>query len=139
MIIVFDAKCLLCNGPVQFLLSRDRRGVFRFAAARGAAGRDLLEKAGLQEEGFETFFARGRPRAMAGNGRVLPSIRRSGLAMEGGLARVADAGAYARRDLPLGGEESLWLVWTNGGLPCAAGRLQIAISRLTMRREARLS
>ena len=38
MIVVFDAKCLLCSGWVQFLLKRDVRGVFRFASIQGSTG-----------------------------------------------------------------------------------------------------
>lgn len=47
MIVVFDAKCLLCSAWVQFLLKHDKRGVFRFASIQSRAGVDLLARAGL--------------------------------------------------------------------------------------------
>ena len=56
MIIVFDAKCLLCNGWVQFLLKYDRKGIFQFASIQGSTGQDLLSKADLQVEGLQTFL-----------------------------------------------------------------------------------
>ena len=40
--IVFDGVCVLCNGWVDFLLARDRRGRYRFAAMQSPAGRRLL-------------------------------------------------------------------------------------------------
>lgn len=56
MIVVFDAKCLLCNGWVQFLLKHDRKAVFQFASMQGATGQALLAKAGLPVEGLQTFL-----------------------------------------------------------------------------------
>jgi predicted DCC family thiol-disulfide oxidoreductase YuxK len=56
MIIVFDARCLLCNAWVQFLLKHDRRGLFRFASIQGGTGQALLAKAGLQVEGLQTLL-----------------------------------------------------------------------------------
>ena len=39
-LILFDGVCNLCNGAVQFVINRDKRGVFRFASlqASSAAG-----------------------------------------------------------------------------------------------------
>jgi predicted DCC family thiol-disulfide oxidoreductase YuxK len=56
MIIVFDAKCLLCNGWVKFLLEHDRKAVFRFASIQGGTGLALLTQAGLKIEGLETLL-----------------------------------------------------------------------------------
>jgi predicted DCC family thiol-disulfide oxidoreductase YuxK len=56
MIVVFDAKCLLCNGWVQFLLRHDHQGVFRFASIQSAAGQALLAHAGLRVEGLQTLL-----------------------------------------------------------------------------------
>lgn len=56
MIVVFDAKCLLCSGWVQFLLKHDRKGIFQFASIQGMAGQELLSKAGLQVEGLQTLL-----------------------------------------------------------------------------------
>jgi predicted DCC family thiol-disulfide oxidoreductase YuxK len=56
MIVLFDSKCLLCNGWVQFLLKHDRRGVFQFASLQGATGQALLAKVGLRVEGLQTLL-----------------------------------------------------------------------------------
>lgn len=56
MIVVFDGQCLLCNGWVQFLLRRDRRGRFRFASIQGEAGGRMLADAGLRVEGLQTLL-----------------------------------------------------------------------------------
>ncbi len=56
MIIVFDAKCLLCDHWVRFLLKHDKRHVFRFASIQGANGQALLAQAGLRVEGLETLL-----------------------------------------------------------------------------------
>jgi predicted DCC family thiol-disulfide oxidoreductase YuxK len=56
MIVVFDAKCLLCNAWVQFLLRHDHWGIFRFASIQGKSGQELLEQAGLSVDGLQTFL-----------------------------------------------------------------------------------
>ena len=45
-LILFDGVCNLCNGAVQFVLRRDPRGRFRFAALQSAAARAALAHAG---------------------------------------------------------------------------------------------
>lgn len=56
MIVVFDAKCLLCLAWVKFLLKHDKRGRFRFASIQSRAGADLLARAGLQVTNLETLL-----------------------------------------------------------------------------------
>ena len=56
MIVVFDAKCLLCNGWVQFLLRHDRKGMFQFASIQGTTGQELLAKTGIRIEGLQTLL-----------------------------------------------------------------------------------
>jgi predicted DCC family thiol-disulfide oxidoreductase YuxK len=56
MIVVFDAKCLLCSAWVKFLLKHDKRGTFRFASIQSKAGADLLARAGLQVTTLETLL-----------------------------------------------------------------------------------
>lgn len=56
MIVVFDAKCLLCDGWVKFLLRHDRRGVIQFASIQGQTGQALLAQAGLRIDGLETLL-----------------------------------------------------------------------------------
>ncbi|MFN5943722.1 MAG: thiol-disulfide oxidoreductase DCC family protein [Phycisphaerae bacterium] len=45
-IILFDGVCNLCNASVQWIIRRDTRDVFRFAALQSDAGRRVLSQAG---------------------------------------------------------------------------------------------
>lgn len=56
MIVVFDAKCLLCSAWVKFLLRHDKRGVFRFASIQRPSGLALLQQNGLDPDNLETLL-----------------------------------------------------------------------------------
>jgi predicted DCC family thiol-disulfide oxidoreductase YuxK len=71
MIVVFDAKCLLCNGWVKFLLKHDRDGTFQFASIQGTAGQALLAKSGLQVEGLQTLLLVDGPRTWQHTAAIL--------------------------------------------------------------------
>jgi len=43
-VILFDGVCNFCNGAVNFVISRDRDGYFKFAALQSAVGEELLDK-----------------------------------------------------------------------------------------------
>ncbi|MAZ73750.1 MAG: thiol-disulfide oxidoreductase [Flavobacteriaceae bacterium] len=43
-IILFDGVCNLCNTSVTFVIKRDKKDVFRFAALQEAPGQSLLTK-----------------------------------------------------------------------------------------------
>jgi len=45
-VILYDGVCGLCHRLVQFVLARDRRGVFRFAPLQGAFAREVLLRHG---------------------------------------------------------------------------------------------
>jgi predicted DCC family thiol-disulfide oxidoreductase YuxK len=45
--ILFDGVCNLCNGSIQFVIQRDRSGIFNFAALQSTVGRELLQEYGL--------------------------------------------------------------------------------------------
>ena len=47
-ILVYDGDCGFCARSVQFVLQHDRRGIVRFAARDGDAGRALRERHALQ-------------------------------------------------------------------------------------------
>jgi predicted DCC family thiol-disulfide oxidoreductase YuxK len=63
MIVVFDAKCLLCSAWVRFLLNRRGGQEIRFASMQGETGRRLLLEAGLQADDLQTLLVLqgGRP------------------------------------------------------------------------------
>jgi predicted DCC family thiol-disulfide oxidoreductase YuxK len=63
MIVVFDAKCLLCSGWVRFLLRRRGGGHIRFASMQGETGRRLLQEAGLQPDALQTLLVVDRGRS----------------------------------------------------------------------------
>ena len=42
-IILFDGVCNLCNGSVVFIIKRDKKDVFRFAAIQSEEGQKLVE------------------------------------------------------------------------------------------------
>jgi len=42
-LILFDGVCNLCNAWVRFVIRRDPRGVFRFAAQQSPVGRAMIE------------------------------------------------------------------------------------------------
>lgn len=43
-IILFDGVCNLCNSSVTFVIQRDKKDLFRFAALQEEPGKSLLEK-----------------------------------------------------------------------------------------------
>lgn len=79
MIVVFDAKCLLCNGWVQFLLRHDRQGRIRFASMQGEQGARLLCEAGLQVgEGLQTLLVLEGRRSWQHTAAILRVLHRLG-------------------------------------------------------------
>jgi predicted DCC family thiol-disulfide oxidoreductase YuxK len=43
-VLFFDGECNLCNSSVQFVIKRDRKKLFRFAALQSEAGRQALTR-----------------------------------------------------------------------------------------------
>jgi len=48
-IVLFDGVCNLCNAGVDFIIERDPRARFRFAALQGEAGQQLLGRHRLDD------------------------------------------------------------------------------------------
>ena len=46
-IILFDGVCNLCNSSVQFIIKRDKKDIFRFAALQSDIGQELVRKRGI--------------------------------------------------------------------------------------------
>lgn len=55
LIILFDGVCNFCNFWVNFLIDRDKKDKFRFAALQSEKGQELLKKYNLKTEDFDTF------------------------------------------------------------------------------------
>jgi predicted DCC family thiol-disulfide oxidoreductase YuxK len=54
-ILLFDGVCNLCNGMVSFIITRDKKGKFKFSSLQSEAGRSWLERVGLSENEFDSF------------------------------------------------------------------------------------
>ena len=48
-LVLFDGVCNLCNGVVKFVIARDPRGRFQFAALQSAAARRVIEGHGAPD------------------------------------------------------------------------------------------
>lgn len=55
-ILLFDGICNLCNGFVQFLLNRDRKGLFRFAALQSESAGNMLRRFGRSERATDSYL-----------------------------------------------------------------------------------
>ena len=53
-VILFDGECNLCSRSVQFIIKRDPRARFRFAALQSPAGQRLLEACGADARGADS-------------------------------------------------------------------------------------
>jgi predicted DCC family thiol-disulfide oxidoreductase YuxK len=54
-IILFDGVCNLCDGVVQFVLKKDKKARFRFAALQSERGTALLKQFGLSTTDYNSF------------------------------------------------------------------------------------
>lgn len=44
MVILFDGVCNFCNATINFLIDRDKKGIFKFAALQSESGKEILER-----------------------------------------------------------------------------------------------
>ncbi len=93
-IVVFDGVCALCNGWVDFLIARDRRERYRFAAMQTPAGRRLLAAHGLDPDDPVSFLLLDEAGAHTDTDAIMRVL--AGL---GGAWRLAAAGRIVPRAL----------------------------------------
>lgn len=55
MLLLFDGVCNLCNGAVQWIIVRDKKAIFQFAALQSDAGQRALHHLGLPTQSFNTI------------------------------------------------------------------------------------
>ncbi|HMN49787.1 MAG TPA: thiol-disulfide oxidoreductase DCC family protein [Ignavibacteriaceae bacterium] len=55
-IILFDGVCNFCNFWVNFIIDRDKKNQFRFAALQSEIAKELLTKFDLPEDDFDSFI-----------------------------------------------------------------------------------
>ncbi|MDZ7933659.1 MAG: thiol-disulfide oxidoreductase DCC family protein [Emticicia sp.] len=57
MTILFDGVCNFCNASINFIIDRDSKGIFKFAALQSEVGQELLKKFGLKTADFDSIVA----------------------------------------------------------------------------------
>jgi len=55
-IILFDGVCNLCNGVIQFIIKRDKKDVFRYAALQSDLGLQLTQERGIDTSKIDSFI-----------------------------------------------------------------------------------
>lgn len=54
-IILFDGVCNLCNEVIQFVIKRDKKDVFRYAALQSELGEQLTKERGIDTSKVDSF------------------------------------------------------------------------------------
>ena len=54
-IILFDGVCNLCNGAIQFIIKRDKKDVFRYAALQSELGERLVKERSIDTSKVDSF------------------------------------------------------------------------------------
>lgn len=54
-VVLFDGVCQFCNSSVHFIIDRDSRRRFRFAALQSPVGQTLLSRFGLSQSDFDSL------------------------------------------------------------------------------------
>ncbi|MCR9181607.1 MAG: thiol-disulfide oxidoreductase DCC family protein [Flavobacteriaceae bacterium] len=54
--ILFDGVCNLCNGSVVFIIKRDKKDVFRFAAIQSEEGRQLIQNYNIDTSKIDSIL-----------------------------------------------------------------------------------
>ena len=55
-IVLFDGVCNLCNGVIQFVIKRDKKDVFRYAALQSDLGLQLTAEKGIDTSKVDSFI-----------------------------------------------------------------------------------
>jgi predicted DCC family thiol-disulfide oxidoreductase YuxK len=92
-VLLFDGQCNLCNASVQWVLLRDHKALFRFAALQSPAGQALLHAHGLAGKQFDSVVLITPEKAYTHSDAALEALRQLG----GGWQAL-----YALRFLPAG-------------------------------------
>jgi predicted DCC family thiol-disulfide oxidoreductase YuxK len=77
-VILYDGVCNLCNRSVQWVVRRDRRGVFRFAAVQSKVARELLAGAGYDGQLPDSVVLIDGGRVMTESAAAIGVARRLG-------------------------------------------------------------
>jgi predicted DCC family thiol-disulfide oxidoreductase YuxK len=55
-LVLYDGVCGMCHALIQFLLKRDRRDAFRFAALQSEMAHEILKRHGIDASDLNTVF-----------------------------------------------------------------------------------
>jgi predicted DCC family thiol-disulfide oxidoreductase YuxK len=55
-IVLFDGVCNFCNGSVNFIIEHDGAGYFKFAPLQSDAGKELLDKFGINTDETDSII-----------------------------------------------------------------------------------
>ncbi len=55
-VILFDGVCNFCNSSVNFIIKRDNKDHFRFAALQSETGKELMKQFGQDSENLKTII-----------------------------------------------------------------------------------
>jgi predicted DCC family thiol-disulfide oxidoreductase YuxK len=77
-VIVFDARCVLCSAHAQFVLKRDRAGLFRLASMQGEAGAAIYRRFGIDPANPDTLIVVTGNEVLRDSDAILAVWRRLG-------------------------------------------------------------
>ncbi|MCU0444006.1 MAG: thiol-disulfide oxidoreductase DCC family protein [Microscillaceae bacterium] len=55
-LILFDGVCNLCNSSVDFVVKRDKKGIFKFASLQSEIGQKVLQKFDLPAQKYDSVL-----------------------------------------------------------------------------------
>jgi len=55
-VILFDGICNLCNSSIQFVIKRDRKDVFRYAALQSEIGQELIRERNIDTSKVDSII-----------------------------------------------------------------------------------
>ncbi|MEL6305418.1 MAG: thiol-disulfide oxidoreductase DCC family protein [Bacteroidota bacterium] len=55
-LILFDGVCNLCNGAIQFVIKRDKKDTFRYAALQSDIGTQLMQERGIDPSKMDSII-----------------------------------------------------------------------------------
>ncbi len=75
-IVLFDGVCNFCDASVNWIIARERKGLFRFAALQSPAGARLQREYGLDSTALDTLVLLDGGRTYRKSGAALRIMRR---------------------------------------------------------------
>ena len=54
-IILFDGVCNLCSSAIQYVIDRDKKDIFRFAALQSDLGQQILNHIGIDQKNIDSI------------------------------------------------------------------------------------